>query len=131
MLEGQFGVSTDVAPATDHPRLSGCGPSSNFMSALGPDNFGAGGRTADQAEKQPGAGAADAVRMRRVLERSSGGVRGKDATPDRWGLEVEPMARVASGADLGREPSTLGSKSSPTCLGEIPDLGVALVLVDG
>jgi predicted MFS family arabinose efflux permease len=37
------------------------------------------------------------VRIRRMLERPVGSVRWKNATPDRSGLEVEPLAGVAAG----------------------------------
>ena len=37
------------------------------------------------------------VRIRRMLERPIGSVRWKDSTPDRSGLEVEPIAGVAGG----------------------------------
>ena len=38
------------------------------------------------------------VRIRRMLERPIGSVRWKEATPDRSGLEVEPIAAVTGGA---------------------------------
>jgi hypothetical protein len=37
------------------------------------------------------------IRIRRMLERPIGSVRWKDATPDRSGLEIEPLSSVASG----------------------------------
>jgi MFS family permease len=37
------------------------------------------------------------VRIRRMLERPIGSVRWKDTTPDRSGIEIEPLASVASG----------------------------------
>ena len=39
----------------------------------------------------------DPVRIRRMLERPIGSVRWRDQTPDRSGIEIEPLASVASG----------------------------------
>jgi hypothetical protein len=39
----------------------------------------------------------DPVRIRRMLERPIGSVRWKNRTPDRSGIEIEPLASLASG----------------------------------